>query len=156
AILIFLRKLEDVEKVAAKLPKGHVERLTGTLRGYERDRLATENPIFARFLPPGERQGREAAPGTVYLTCTSAGAGGVNISADHLVCDLTPFDSMAQRFGRVNRFGEGDARIDVVHPTVFPEEEYEVRRQRTLELLQRLQGNGSPAALGKLSAEDRQ
>ena len=44
-----------------------------------------------------------------------AGEVGVNISADHLVCDLTPFDSMAQRFGRVNRFGDGDAQIDVVY-----------------------------------------
>jgi CRISPR-associated helicase Cas3 len=53
--------------------------------------------------------------GTVYLICTSAGEVGIDMSADHLVCDLTPFDSMAQRFGRVNRFGTGDARIDLVH-----------------------------------------
>src|SRR5262249_55847863 len=57
AVLIFCRKLEDVEKVADKLAKAKalkVERLTGTLRGLERDRLATENGVFARFLPAGD------------------------------------------------------------------------------------------------------
>jgi CRISPR-associated endonuclease/helicase Cas3 len=157
AILVFLRALEDVEKVAGKMPKGMVERLTGTLRGHERDQLATKNPIFARFLPVGEREGRESTTGTVYLVCTSAGEVGVNISADHLVCDLAPFDSMAQRFGRVNRFGDGDARIDVVHPASFDEnDEYELRRKRTLELLRRLDHNASPEALGALPDQDRQ
>ena len=46
----------------------------------------------------------------------------MNISADHMVCDLSTFESMAQRFGRVNRFGErDDTRIDVVHQTDFDE-----------------------------------
>lgn len=116
AILIFLRKLEHVEKVAEKLRKAKlaVQMLTGTLRGLERDALAKEDATFARFMrkPAGAVVPR---PGTVYLICTSAGEVGVNISADHLVCDLTPFDSMTQRFGRVNRFGGGDAQIDIVH-----------------------------------------
>ena len=117
AILVFLRKLDDVHKVADKLPRGRVQTLTGTMRGLERDRLAKEDTIFARFMPKPEAIPQQ---GTVYLVCTSAGEVGVNISADHLVCDLTPFDSVAQRFGRVNRFGEGNARIDVVYPS-WPE-----------------------------------
>jgi CRISPR-associated endonuclease/helicase Cas3 len=114
AILVFLRKVNDLEEVAAQLPKGKTQTLAGTMRGYERDALVRENPVFARFLrkPP---TGVAPESGTVYLVCTSAGEVGVNISADHLVCDLTPFDSMAQRFGRVNRFGDGDASIDIVH-----------------------------------------
>lgn len=122
AILVFLRKLEDVEKVVGKLQKSDlpVQRLTGTLRGLERDALAREDAIFARFMP-----GPTVAPqpGTVYLVCTSAGEVGINISADHLVCDLTPFDSMAQRFGRVNRFGGGDARIEIVYSTAAADPE---------------------------------
>ena len=117
AILIFLRKLKDLDKVADKLRKANlrVQVLTGTLRGLERDALAKEDEVFARFMPK-----REVVPaaGTVFLVCTSAGEVGVNISADHLVSDLTPFDSMAQRFGRVNRFGDGDARIDIIHHTL--------------------------------------
>src|SRR5690606_8443848 len=56
--------------------------------------------------------------GTVFLVCTSAGEVGVNLSADHLVCDLTPLDSMVQRFGRVNRLPENEsqeARVEIVH-----------------------------------------
>jgi CRISPR-associated endonuclease/helicase Cas3 len=117
AVLIFLRRLEDVEKVAADLRKKNpdaVQTLTGTQRGFERDRLAKDNEIFARFLPAKDRR-VQPKEGTVYLVCTSAGEVGVNLSADHLVCDLTPLDSMVQRFGRVNRFGDGEARIEIVH-----------------------------------------
>lgn len=114
AILVFLRKLEDVQKVVQKLHKAGlaVQTLTGTLRGLERDVLAQKDEIFARFLP---KPGVVPRPGAVYLVCTSAGEVGVNISADHMICDLSPFDSMAQRLGRVNRFGRGDALVDVVH-----------------------------------------
>jgi len=119
SILVYLRRLEHVEKVRDTLRKAKVscQVLTGTLRGLERDALATTDPVFARFLPPRKDSPADAVPpiaGTVYLVCTSAGEVGVNLSADHLVCDLTPFDSMAQRFGRVNRFGKGDARVDVI------------------------------------------
>lgn len=153
AILVYLRRLEDLETVARRLASETVERLTGTLRGWERDRLATENPVFARFLPPADRR-VPATSGTVYLLCTSAGEVGVNLSADHLVCDLTTFESMVQRFGRVNRFGEGAARIDVVHPQEWRgENEYDIRRQRTLALLQQLQGDASPQALRRLDLQ---
>src|SRR4051812_6390474 len=66
---------------------------------------------------------------------------------------------MAQRFGRVNRFGDcGESRIDIVHPdegSLDEKDEYELRRKRTLDLLQRLEGDGSPAALARLSPTDR-
>ncbi len=170
AILIFLRKLDDLQDVADSLTKAKVpiQRLTGTLRGYERDQLARADAIFARFVP---NPTVTPAEGTVYLVCTSAGEVGVNMSADHLVCDLTPFDSMAQRLGRVNRFGNGEARIDVVHCTAFGDETskkkpaaqsaFDQACERTLLLLQKLpkradgRYDGSPAALGDLPLEDR-
>ncbi|MSR33151.1 MAG: type I-U CRISPR-associated helicase/endonuclease Cas3 [Gemmataceae bacterium] len=152
AILLFARSVEAVTTVVAELRKAkqEVQQLTGTLRGLERDQLA-DDPIFRRFLP-------KADPGdeTVYLVCTSAGEVGVNISADHLACDLSTFDSMAQRFGRVNRFGDrNDTRVDIVHPTKFDEEEINARRSKTLGLLMLLEGNGSPAALAKLPEDQR-
>jgi CRISPR-associated endonuclease/helicase Cas3 len=153
AILVFVRTLKDLATVAGKLNKQSVQRLTGTLRGLERDGLARTDPIFARFVPQPKV---EPKPGTVYLLCTSAGEVGVNISADHLVCDLTPFDSMAQRFGRANRFGDrADTRIDVVHPAQFDDGEYELRRKKTLVLLRKLQGSGSPRALATLGIDAR-
>jgi CRISPR-associated endonuclease/helicase Cas3 len=154
AILVFVRTLKDLATIAGKLSKESIQRLTGTLRGLERDRLARSDSIFARFLP---KPLVEPKPGTVYLLCTSAGEVGVNISADHLVCDLTPFDSMAQRFGRVNRFGDrDDTQIDVVHPAHFDGgTDYDLRRQKTLALLQQLNGSASPHALGGLDIDTR-
>lgn len=168
AIMIFVRSVENVEKIVSKLhkQKQNVQQLTGTLRGLERDRMADPRrvdgcPIFARFLkqpkpdaPEDERWRIDPTPGTVYLVCTSAGEVGVNISADHLVCDLSTFDSMAQRFGRVNRFGDrDDTEIHVVHPVEFDgENALERRRALTLRLLGRLHGNASPAALDALGS----
>src|SRR4029079_9822203 len=129
------------------------EQLTGTLRGLERDGLVNK-PIFQRFLPESNKD-VTPAPGTVYLVCTSAGEVGVNISADHLVCDLSTFESMAQRFGRVNRFGDrDDTEIQVRHATKFDEyHPVEQRLKRALDLLSELKGDGSPAALGELDPE---
>ena len=170
AVLVFVRKVDDVEKIVAKLRKEKlpVQQLTGTLRGLERDRMADPRepegcPIFARFLnppkldtPENDRWKVTPTQGTVYLVCTSAGEVGVNISADHLVCDLSTFDSMAQRFGRVNRFGIcTDTRIDIVVPTKFDEKDYDARRKKTLALLRSLNGNGSPARLDGLDPEAR-
>ena len=115
AVIVFLRKLDDVETAARKLwaEKLKVLELTGSMRGSERDEMVKTNRIFARFM-----HGSDATPepGTVYLICTSAGEVGVDLSADHMVGDMSPFDSMAQRLGRVNRSGGGDARVDWCTP----------------------------------------
>jgi len=154
AVLVFARTVDAVEKIAARLRKeqpGRVEMLTGTLRGRERDALV-ETSVFRRFLRGARPEG-----GAVYLVCTSAGEVGLDISADHLVCDLSTFESMAQRFGRVNRFGErDDTRIDIAHPSEFdPEDEIERRREKTLALMHSLGGDGSPDALARLDTDDR-
>lgn len=161
-VLIFVQKVEDVEEIVKKLPKNSTVQLTGTLRGLERDALVRENPIFQRFLPTSNRNEHVTpAPGTVYLVCTSAGEVGVNISADHMVCDLSTFESMTQRFGRVNRFGDrGDTIVDIVYPKEFGKkdksgrlkvDELDRQLQKTLELLKQLNGDGSSAALGTLN-----
>ena len=95
-------------------PEEQVQQLTGTMRGLERDALATTDPVFARFSPSPKVAEKD---GTVYLICTSAAEVGVDISADHMICDLSTLDSMAQRLGRVNRRGKGAAMIDVVYET---------------------------------------
>ncbi|MCI0365526.1 MAG: type I-U CRISPR-associated helicase/endonuclease Cas3 [Phycisphaerales bacterium] len=186
AVLIFVRTLDDVKKVCDRLankkdgvPADHVQQLTGTMRGLERDRMADPrrsdaSRVFARFLKPpkpdapeSERWKTEPMPGTVYLVCTSAGEVGIDISADHMVCDLSTFESMAQRFGRVNRYGDrADTCIDVVYPTSFGKtdkktgelkaDEIDKRRQKTFELLKKLpalgenQYDASPLALSDL------
>jgi CRISPR-associated endonuclease/helicase Cas3 len=49
-----------------------------------------------------------------FVFATSAGEVGVDLDADHMVCDLVTWERMIQRFGRVNRRGEGDAKVIVV------------------------------------------
>jgi CRISPR-associated endonuclease/helicase Cas3 len=188
AILIYVRSVESATKVAAELDKGerkgHVLVLTGTMRGKERDELVN-NPIFQRFLPESARaNGVAPADGSVFLVATSAGEVGINISADDLICDLSTYESMAQRFGRINRFGErNDSMITVVYPQEFPhaikirdaeqavvegkkdakkilreikdKEASGISREKTLALLRKLNGDASPAALEKLSVNER-
>jgi CRISPR-associated endonuclease/helicase Cas3 len=189
AVLVFVNSLEDHAIVCKALKGEHVQVLTGTLRGLERDRMTdprkeTGCPVFARFLRPprpdadeSERWKVDPRPGTVYLICTSAGEVGIDLSADHMVCDLTTFDRMAQRLGRVNRFGDGDAEIDVVYeagpkkskePDKKENKEGDANaqaRRKTLEILRRLpvcagtedRHDASPLALGnlKLSEDER-
>ncbi|MFW6106667.1 MAG: type I-U CRISPR-associated helicase/endonuclease Cas3 [bacterium] len=157
AVLVYVRRLTDALELKTKLEKqcqGRVASLTGTMRGYERDELV-RHPVFIRFLPPDDRDTVAApAEGTVYLVCTSAGEVGVNLSADHMVGDLSTFESMAQRFGRVNRFGNReDSRLDVVHPQDFDDKDpLTPSRRATLRLLEKLDGDASPAALEALDA----
>ncbi len=115
-ILIYAWHPETAEEVAQQLKKRvgedrgeRIAVLTGTLRGYERDGLLKSNPVFRAMLPP-----RAPIEETVYLVSTSAGEVGINLDADHMVCDLATLDSLIQRLGRVNRFGDGAAQIDVV------------------------------------------
>jgi CRISPR-associated endonuclease/helicase Cas3 len=121
AVLVFVRTIADVLTVQRVLsdkkegvPIAQIQVLTGTLRGRERDQMTTEDRVFARFLHEPKAIPNE---GTVYLICTSAGEVGVDMSADHMVCDLATLDSMTQRLGRVNRRGAAAAEVDVVYET---------------------------------------
>ena len=124
-VLIFVRTVDSALKIAEQLKKQveqkngseRVLTLTGTIRGKERDELVTK-PLFQRFLQKGQSAGKEE---TVWLVATSAGEVGVNMSACHLICDVSTFESMAQRFGRVNRYGEyTDSSVTLVYPSEFP------------------------------------
>lgn len=113
-VIVFLSSVDHAERCAQalrKTKKHGVATLTGAMRGAERDELGND-PVFARFLPrPGS--GVKPQEGNVFLVATSAGEVGIDLSADHLVTDLPPFDALAQRLGRVNRYGEGDAEVHV-------------------------------------------
>jgi len=154
-ILIFAQRVDTVDAVCRQLQREGllVRSLTGTMRGWERDRLV-QDPVFERFLGLSRNA---VTPDTAYLVCTSAGEVGINISADHLVCDLMPFDSMAQRLGRLNRFGLSDgSEAHVFVPTEWDERHPLTEpRRRTLALLRDLNGDASPRALAALTASRR-
>lgn len=113
-VLVYVANPGDAREIAVRLAKQtadtRVALLTGTIRGYERDALA-ETALFKGFRSDPERQPPEA---TEYLVATSAGEVGVDLDADHMVCDLTTLDSMIQRLGRVNRVGGREAEVSVV------------------------------------------
>ncbi len=161
AVLVFARLVDVAQRVAEALEKQKLATvvLAGTMRGKERDELAQKNPQFLRFLSPSSRPENSPPPGegTVYLIATSAGEVGVNISADDLICDLSTYESIAQRFGRVNRFGNtSDSTIELIYPENFKNDDaLDAARARTLELLQHLKGDASPNALRKLDPAAR-
>lgn len=91
-----------------------IELVVGARRVHERDRLANSK-VFKRFSPKTQEEEANADVMPAFLVCTSAGEVGVDIDADHAICDLVPWERMVQRLGRVNRrgkFSEGSL-IDV-------------------------------------------
>lgn len=161
AVLVFARSTVVVQQVAQLIARekslaNRVAQLTGVLRGWERDRFATANQVFSRFLLPSD-QTCEPRGGTVYLVCTESGEVGTNLSADHLVCDLTPFDSMTQRLGRVNRVGDcNDSEAHVLHPEWFdPRDPFDAACEQTLAILRTLGGDVSPATLFSLEHSEK-
>lgn len=113
-VLIYVRSPTDARMIADELARRlgdqRVGLLTGIVRGYERDLLA-DSLLFQGFRPA---PGRPLPEVTQYLVATSAGEVGVDLDADHLICDLAPLDSMIQRLGRVNRLGDRQADVHVV------------------------------------------
>jgi CRISPR-associated endonuclease/helicase Cas3 len=103
-VIVFVERPEDASRMADRIEKqvgrDRVALLTGTMRGWERDRLARDSAAFASFLD--HRQ----PSGPTWLVTTSAGEVGVNISGERLVTMLTESDHLLQRLGRLNRFGD--------------------------------------------------
>ncbi len=174
-LLIYVQSPEHAQKVAGAIQKAlgrgaesRVALLTGTIRGYERDRLVRVNPVYLALLDPARRVNE-----SVFLVSTSAGEVGIDLDAEHMVCDLAPLDSMIQRLGRVNRRGCGDreACVDVVYTeqdTKLAEKPSSMQKAvaSTLQILEewiRASGdhiNASPrnlrALVGELSKERRE
>ncbi|MBS3965368.1 MAG: type I-U CRISPR-associated helicase/endonuclease Cas3 [Methylomonas sp.] len=116
-ILIFCNKREDAKKIKADLDKRirqdkvdyPVNLLTGGRRIQERQALVDWLKIN------GFLAGSSAIPETpAFLIATSAGEVGIDLDADHMVCDLVAYERMVQRFGRVNRRGGKQAQINVI------------------------------------------
>lgn len=106
--LIFVRQPEQVREIAAALKRavGNDSRiicLTGTMRGFERDRLVLHR-VFKEF------EERRKPDESCWLVATSAAEVGIDISSDRLITDLETADHLIQRFGRLNRFAETEGQ----------------------------------------------
>jgi CRISPR-associated endonuclease/helicase Cas3 len=143
-ILVYATDPKDVLEIRKKLSiktSRSVIALTGTIRGYERDRLIN-HPDFQRFLSKKDKR-----DSTVYFVANSAAEVGIDLYSDHMVCDLVPADRMIQRLGRVNRDGNGNATIHVVKVKEKRKKKIEKPIQRTWEYLNSVSGDASPLAL---------
>ncbi|MBI2376582.1 MAG: type I-U CRISPR-associated helicase/endonuclease Cas3 [Deltaproteobacteria bacterium] len=118
--LVFCNARKDAIAVAAALrlatsaiaTKPTIELFVGARRVLERTMVATWL-VDHGFVERGDGT-RAEAQGPTFLVATSAGEVGVDMDADHMVCDLVPWERMVQRLGRVNRRGDGDAKVVVV------------------------------------------
>ena len=116
-VLVYCDRREDAVKVKDGIDKKFKkeklesvsELLVGGRRIFEREALSDwlqEHGFFGDAEAPPEQP--------TFLIATSAGEVGVDLDADHMVCDVVEWERMVQRFGRVNRRGNGDACIAVI------------------------------------------
>lgn len=149
-VIIYVFSPDDAkvirEKLSRKTDPQRVGLLTGEMRGFERNRML-EGEIYSSFLM---KEQKSPLNQTLYLVSTSAGEVGINLDADHCVCDLVPIDHLIQRWGRVNRNGDGEAKIDLVYSKNDCEKgELAESNRKTLEYLKTILPNVSPEAFIK-------
>lgn len=116
-VIIYCNSREVAGKVKAELDKkakgtvaaGNTELFVGARR--VRERIDAE----CRLKDLGFLAGKETKqPQPAFLVATSAGEVGVDLDADHMVCDLVAWERMVQRFGRVNRRGGQDRQAEII------------------------------------------
>ena len=116
-VVVYCDRRADAEKVVNSLrrrsgkkePRPHVIPFVGGRRVHERGEAAEELRKHGLI---GDDEAMRSDP--VFLVATSAGEVGVDLDADHMVCDLVAWERMVQRLGRVNRRGTGAARVLVI------------------------------------------
>ena len=117
SVAVYCNRRTDAETVAKLLeawakkevPEAAVILFVGGRRVHERGEAAEELRKHGLI---GDDEAMRSDP--VFLVATSAGEVGVDLDADHMVCDLVAWERMVQRLGRVNRRGTGAARVLVI------------------------------------------
>lgn len=144
-----LKVKDEIKKLAGK-EKIESELLVGERRVHEREKL------FGWLKANGFVDGAGKAPEVpTFLVATSAGEVGVDLDADHMVCDLVEWERMVQRLGRVNRRG-GKSRTAIVEVIACPlkkerdGEKWPERLKRLRKPLDALKGDASPGAIVRL------
>ncbi len=106
-IAVFVREVGVANAVAAGLKKGGIQedricKITGRLRGYERDRLS-EHAAFKAFR--SEKAAGSAEGDRHFLVGTAAAEVGLDADADVILCDFASLPTLLQRLGRLDRRG---------------------------------------------------
>lgn len=151
-ILLFCDRREDAEKAHALLEqqlKGKAATpilFVGARRLYERQQ-AEQELRDAGFLAGAGRPSHAQ-----ILVATAAAEVGVDLDADHLVCDLVAWERMVQRLGRVNRRGERtDTQVIVIPPEAPEPAKAETQSDKDLKYARQM---ACETLLGRLPALD--
>jgi CRISPR-associated endonuclease/helicase Cas3 len=116
-VLVFCNSRKIAQKVGEELSKKDlpIELLVGARRVHEREKLK-DSEVFRRFgsTPDTFKDKPAEPPPPAFLVATSAGEVGVDLDADHIVCDLVPWERMIQRLGRVNRRADSDGHVALI------------------------------------------
>lgn len=108
-VAIFVREVKIADGVTAgvkselkkrRITDDHICKITGRIRGYERDRLAQQK-AFSVFVKPRD----EANAEQWFLVGTAAAEVGLDADADAVFCDFAPLPTLLQRLGRLDRRG---------------------------------------------------
>jgi CRISPR-associated endonuclease/helicase Cas3 len=159
-VLVYCHGRADAEKIKEAIDgrakkekvKASSELLVGQRRVHERENL------FVWLKDRGFIDGPVETSTPAFLIATAAGEVGIDMDADHIVCDLVEWERMVQRLGRVNRRGGKQSQVEVV---VLPSKENKkaddwaekVKRLRApLDLLPALAGGGRDASPGAVMA----
>lgn len=160
-LLIYCNRREDTQKIKQALDKlmkldkvtYPINLLVGARRVRERQNLVAWLNEHGFLAGSGQRHGTP-----VFLIATSAGEVGIDLDADHMVCDLVAFERMVQRFGRVNRRGENQAEIKIVaflSKKIKPDSPFEDVFEARKRILEELGGDASPGAIVALKAKTK-
>lgn len=159
SVLVFGATVNLVKKIKNELVQTHaveenqVKVMVGGMRGFERDDLVNDE-VFRQFNPKREREKQNKS---YFLIATSCAEVGVNLDADFAVCDVTSADSFIQRLGRVNRFGNGSAKVTIVHPENLENlERVSDEAKATFQELRRHENlNASPLELRRIEFDEK-
>jgi CRISPR-associated endonuclease/helicase Cas3 len=131
-IAVFVREVGVADKVADGIKKqgiapDHICKITGRIRGYERDRLA-ERPEFQIFLTARTEHSAETQNKSHFLVGTAAAEVGLDADADVILCDFASLPTLLQRLGRLDRRGvlsrrHADGNGDALTMRVFATQE---------------------------------
>jgi CRISPR-associated endonuclease/helicase Cas3 len=137
-IAVFVREVGVADKVADGIENrgiepDHICKITGRIRGYERDRLA-ERPAFQIFLKAKTEPSAEMQNKSHFLVGTAAAEVGLDADADVILCDFASLPTLLQRLGRLDRRGSlsrrhADGNGDAPTMRVFATEEMKQKMQ---------------------------
>jgi CRISPR-associated endonuclease/helicase Cas3 len=134
-VLIYCDRRRDAVKVKATIDKRmKSDGLSSELLIGQR-RLHEQEELLSWLNDRGFIEGPVAATAPAFLIATSAGEVGIDLDADHMVCDLVEWERMVQRLGRVNRRGCKDSRVEVV---ALPSKDDKKHSESWVERLKRL------------------